>query len=207
MWSIGCLIGWFNLNRVVRLLWFDFIDFTWIGLDQNGLDWIGSDWIRWNGSDRIGSDWIGLDDIIAYPYAWTVNFETCIDLRLTTHQPPIPKTSQAAAWSHKYIGYWNGETEGSPIGFATIFWGFETWNFPWAKVVHFEPLGALFGLGTPEAVLIDFVLGFNSRDVIPYSNEDPLDLKNPCRPRNHCNSLLKWRFAWTNESMSTTKPL
>ena len=125
---------------------------------------------------------------IAYPYAWTVNFETCIDLRLTTHQPPIPKTSQAAAWSHKYIGYWNGETEGSPIGFATIFWGFETWNFPWAKVVHFEPLGALFGLGTPEAVLIDFVLGFDSRDVIPYSNEDPLDLKNPCRPRNHCNS-------------------
>ena len=38
-------------------------------------------------------------------------------------------------------------------------------NFPWAKVVDFEPLGALFGLRAPEAVLINFVLGFNSRDV------------------------------------------
>ena len=24
----------------------------------------------------------------------------------------LPETSQAAAWSHKYIGFWNGETEG-----------------------------------------------------------------------------------------------
>ena len=26
------------------------------------------------------------------------------NVQLTTHQPPIPKTSQAAAWSHRYNG-------------------------------------------------------------------------------------------------------
>ena len=31
--------------------------------------------------------------------------------------------------------------------------------FPWAKLVDVKPLGALFGLGAPEAVLIDFVAG------------------------------------------------
>ena len=38
--------------------------------------------------------------------------------------------------------------------------------FP-GKVVSsvFEPPGALFGLGAPEAVLLDFVLGFHSWDV------------------------------------------
>ena len=90
--------------------------------------------------------------LLAYPYAWTLNCGNCIGLQLMTHQPPSPEASQSAAWSHKYIGYWNGETEGSPIGFATIVWQFETWNFPWAKVIDFEPLGALFGLGAPEAV-------------------------------------------------------
>ena len=112
----------------------------------------------------------------------------------------------------RYIGYWNGETEGSPIGFATIFWGFETWNYPYTKVVDFEPLGALFGLGAPEAVLIDFVAGRN----LKYSLNGGLTEKHwnslvistiihqtlifitglkhsaSCGEGNHCNSLLKW---------------
>ena len=43
--------------------------------------------------------------LIAYPYARTVNFEICINVQLTTHQPPIATSSQAAAWSHRYNGY------------------------------------------------------------------------------------------------------
>ena len=42
--------------------------------------------------------------LITYRYARTVNFEICIDVQLTTHQPPIAKASQAAAWSHRYNG-------------------------------------------------------------------------------------------------------
>ena len=90
---------------------------------------------------------------IAYPYAWTVNFETCIDVQLTTHQPPIPKTSQAAAWSHRYIGYWMDKTEGSLIGFIANFWRLNDWKIPLPKVVDFEPLGTFFGPGTPDADL------------------------------------------------------
>ena len=59
--------------------------------------------------------------LIVYPYAWTINFEICIQ----EHQPPIPITFQAEAWSHWYIGYWDGKTEGSPIGFVSIF---EDWR-------------------------------------------------------------------------------
>ena len=71
--------------------------------------------------------------LIAYPYAWTVNFEICIDVQLTTPQPPISKTSQAAAWSQRYIGCWVGKTEGSPIGFIAIVWSLKNWKFPWQK--------------------------------------------------------------------------
>ena len=42
--------------------------------------------------------------LITYPYARTVNFEICIDVQLTTHQPLIAKASQAAAWSYRYNG-------------------------------------------------------------------------------------------------------
>ena len=91
--------------------------------------------------------------LIAYPYAWTVNFEICFDVQLTRHQPPIPKASQAAAWSHRYIGYWMGKTEGSPIGLWRKFGRWNDWIIPLAKVVDFEPLGALFGLGGLEADL------------------------------------------------------
>ena len=77
------------------------------------IDWIGLNCI---GMDWIELDWIGLDDIITYPYAWTVNFEICLDVQLRTYQPLIPKTSQASAWCHRYIGYWMGKTEDPPTG-------------------------------------------------------------------------------------------
>ena len=41
--------------------------------------------------------------VITYPYAWTVYFEMRLDMQLRTYQPPIPNTSQASAWSYKYI--------------------------------------------------------------------------------------------------------
>ena len=80
-------------------------------------------------------------------------FEICFDVQLTKRQPPIPKASQAAAWSHRYIGYWIGKTEGSPIGLWRKFGRWNDWIIPLAKVVDFEPLGALFGLGGLEADL------------------------------------------------------
>ena len=59
--------------------------------------------------------------IVTYPYAWTVNFEICLELQLRTYQPPIPKTSQASAWSYKYIGRCMFKTEGSLTGFGKNF--------------------------------------------------------------------------------------
>ena len=128
--------------------------------------------------------------LIAYPYAWTVNFEICIDMQLTAHQPPIPKASQAVAWSHKYIGYWNGKTEGSPIGFVTIFWGLKSWKNPWAKAVHFEPLGALFGAGAPDPDLAR--LGFSIE--VMHAKCLALDTRTQMNEssRNPYNYWLKW---------------
>ena len=34
---------------------------------------------------------------VTYLYARIVNFEICIEVEFRTHQPPIPRTSQAAA--------------------------------------------------------------------------------------------------------------
>ena len=125
---------------------------------------------------------------------WTVNFEICFDVQLTKRQPPIPKASQAAAWSHRYIGYWMGKTEGSPIGFVTIFWGLKSWRIPLAKVVHFEPLGALFGAGAPDPDLarLGFSIEFmhakwNALD----THTQPLS-KMKQHSRNPYNYLLKW---------------
>ena len=56
-----------------------------------------------------------------YPYAWTVNFEMCLEMQLRTYQPPIPKTSQASAWCYRYIGRWMCKTEGSPTGLGENF--------------------------------------------------------------------------------------
>ena len=118
------LIDWlFDLLIVWLVDWFDLIWFDW-SIDRL-IDWlIGwmSEWLI--GLDCIGKDWIeldriGLDDIITYPYAWTVNFEICLDAQLRTYQPLIPKTSQASAWCHRYIGYWMGKTEDSPTGSRT----------------------------------------------------------------------------------------
>ena len=48
---------------------------------------------------------------VSYPYGGTINFEICLDVQLTTHQPPMPNSSQTSAWSHRYIGRGNGKTE------------------------------------------------------------------------------------------------
>ena len=61
----------------------------------------------------------------------------------------------------------------------------EKLKIPLAKVDDFEPLGALFGLGAPEAVLIDFILRGVFIDIKKNQAFDKESLK------NHCNSLLK----------------
>ena len=48
---------------------------------------------------------------ISYPYGGTINFKICLDVQLTTHQPPMPNSSQPSAWSHRYIGRGSGKTE------------------------------------------------------------------------------------------------
>ena len=78
-------------------------------------------------------DWIGLDDIITYPYAWTVNFNICLDAQLGTHQPQIPKTTQASAWSYKYNGRWMGKTGSSPTGIRKNFGRLNGWKIPRQK--------------------------------------------------------------------------
>ena len=62
-----------------------------------------------------------------------------------TYQPPIPKTSQASAWSYMYIGRWMCKTEGSPTGLGKNFVRLNSWKKPLAKVVDFDHLGALSG--------------------------------------------------------------
>ena len=45
-----------------------------------------------------------------------------LDVQLGTHQPPTPKTSQASAWRHWYIGHWTRKTEGSHAGLQKVEW-------------------------------------------------------------------------------------
>ena len=59
--------------------------------------------------------------VITYPYAWTVNFEMCLEVQLRTYQPPIPKASQASAWCYRYIGRWMCKAEGSLTGLGENF--------------------------------------------------------------------------------------
>ena len=51
------------------------------------------------------------------------------------YQPPIPKTSQAAASRHRYIGHWMGNTEGSPTGLGMNFGRLNCWKIPLEKMV------------------------------------------------------------------------
>ena len=125
--------------------------------------------------------------LIAYPFACTVYFKNCIDVQLTIHQPRIPKTSQAAAWSHRYIGYWMDKTEGSLIGFMANFWRLNDWKIPLPKVVEFEPLGACFCPGAPDADLAPFRKRFyklqtimNSQKPYFYNADRPLRCHDQC---------------------------
>ena len=72
------------------------------------------------------------------------------DAQLGTYQPPIPKTSQASAWSYMYIGRWMCKTEGSPTGLGKNFGRLNSSKNHLTTVVDFVPLGALFGPGAPD---------------------------------------------------------
>ena len=58
---------------------------------------------------------------ISYPYDGTINFQICLDMQLTTHQPPMPNSSHTSAWSHRYIERGSCKTEDSPAGFRKKF--------------------------------------------------------------------------------------
>ena len=49
-----------------------------------------------------------------------------------------------------------GKTEGSPIRLGRDFGRLNSWKNPLAKVVDFEPLGALSGPGAPDPDLLHF---------------------------------------------------
>ena len=57
-----------------------------------------------------------------------------------------------------------GKTEGSPIRLGRDFGRLNSWKNPLAKVVDFEPLGALSGPGAPDPDLLGFVLGLSDQD-------------------------------------------
>ena len=86
------------------------------------IDWLVwlIDWFEFVCLSVRLSDWY-VTYQISYPYGGTINFQTCIEMQLRNHQPPIRRTSQAAAWTDRYIGYWGNETEGSPIGLRKNF--------------------------------------------------------------------------------------
>ena len=99
--------------------------------------------------------------------AWTVNFEIRLEVQLRTYQPPIPKPSQASAWSYRYSGRWmckpkvplvdyNRISASSPIRLGRDFGRLNSRKNPLAKVVDFEPLGALSGPGAPDPDLAHF---------------------------------------------------
>ena len=167
------MIDWLDLicfdliNWLIYLIWFDWITglvdwFDLIWLIDWLIEWV-SDWLDWIALEWIGLNWIGLDDINAYPYAWTVNFEICIDVQLRTYQPLIRKTSQASAWCHRYIGYWMGKTEDSPTGSRTNSEGWMPAKIPrqkWSISYLWEHFLV------PEhqiPIWLVFVLGFNVR--------------------------------------------
>ena len=112
-----------------------------------------------------------ISQLILDPYAWTVNFEICRDVQLTTHQPPMRNSSQTSAWSHRYIGRGIGKTEDSPTGFRKNFSGLNGWKKPLPKVVDFEPLGALFGPGAPDADLAPFRKWFCELQIMMHSQK------------------------------------
>ena len=138
-------------------------------------------------------------------------------MQVTAHQPPITKASQTSAWSYKYIGDWMGKTERSPIGFIAIFRRLKSWKIPLAKVVDFEPLGALSfwsrrTRGRFGSDLMDSRMRFERLRCIwaYYSNvwaslihqtlifTERSSIRQKCPEENHCNSLLKWTTMKTN---------
>ena len=92
------------------------------------------------------------------PHGGTINFKICIEFNSTTmsHQPPIPNSSQASAWSYMNIGRWIRKTKRSPTAFRWNFGRLNGWNIPLAKVVDFVPLGAIFGPGAVDPGLAHF---------------------------------------------------
>ena len=167
--------------------WFDWlIDWLihWL------IDWL-IDWlIHWLIDGLI--DWlIDLMDLfdlimmilslISYPYGGTINFQIRLDMQPTTHQPPMPNSSQTSAWSHRYIGRGNGKTEipllvserisedwisktdWSPIGFIAILWRLKTCKIALVKVTDLVLLRTLFGPGASDADLSIFKLGFSHK--------------------------------------------
>ena len=70
---------------------------------------------------------------ISYPYGGTINFKICLDVQLTTHQPPMPNSSQTSAWSHRYIGRGSGKTEIPLLDPERISKDWMAEIFPWQK--------------------------------------------------------------------------
>ena len=93
--------------------------------------------------------------VIAYTYMLGLSIPRCLQMQLRSYQPPIPKTSQASAWSYKNIWRWMGKTTGSPLGLGDNFGRKNGWKITFAKVVDFAHLGTFPGPRTTDP---DFAL-------------------------------------------------
>ena len=80
--------------------------------------------------------------LLAYPYAWTLNFRNCIDLQLTTHQPPESFSScSLEPQVYRILKWWNGEF---PYWIRNHFLRVRDLNFSLGKSGRFRTSGSTF---------------------------------------------------------------
>ena len=88
------------------------------------------------------SDLCTITYLIAYPYAWTLNFGNCIDLQLTTHQPPRNFSScSLEPQVYRILKWWNGEF---PYWIRNHFLRVRDLNFSLGKSGRFRTSGSTF---------------------------------------------------------------
>ena len=127
--GVGIFLNWGiaknKLNEVlIRLICFDLICFDLIWLDLQNVEVFD---ITWQ---------------IPYPYAWTLNFGNCIDLQLTTHQPPRNFSScSLEPQVYRILKWWNGEF---PYWIRNHFLRVRDLNFSLGKSGRFRTSGSTF---------------------------------------------------------------
>ena len=127
--GLGIFLNWGIAKKKIEwsidsfdLFWFDLIHLIWLDLQDVELFTI-----TWQ---------------IPYPYAWTLNFRNCIDLQLTTHQPPRNFSScSLEPQVYRILKWWNGEF---PYWIRNHFLRVRDLNFSLGKSDRFRTSGSTF---------------------------------------------------------------